>query len=91
MHSAREEEKEEDVGDAETMGNEETWYNDPKQNTEHLEKINFNSIEDDPENDPEASKMYQKNIEGQEDVQAEEIEEKKYSSQLRKLTKFTII
>ena len=87
MQSAREEAKEEEAGDVETMGNEETWYNDPKQNTEHLEKINFNSIEDDPEHDPEASKMFQKNIE-EEDVQAEEIEEKKYSSQLRKITLF---
>lgn len=82
MESSRyeEEEKYGESGNAETVGNEETWYNDPKQNTEHLERINFNSIEDGEEDDPESSKMFQKNIEGEEDVQAEEIEERKYPS-----------
>lgn len=39
------------IGLAETMENEETQYNDAKQNTEALEKINFNTMEDEEEKD----------------------------------------
>lgn len=51
LESLHEEQKEHHIGIVETMGNEETEYNEGKQDTEMLEKINFNTIEDDQPQD----------------------------------------
>lgn len=64
-------------GRVDTQEHEITEYADAKQNTEMLEKINFNTIEDDQDDDPKNSKMPLIEDQGNNevDLSAQEIED----------------